>query len=320
MCTSLSYRGKRAFFGRNLDYDVSFGEEVVFLPRNFPLLFRRVKGLDRHYAILGMAHVESGVPLFYDAMNECGLAISALNFPGNATYYPLQEGRENVASFELIPYLLGQAKTVDDVLALLMVMNLDDDRFSESFPPSPLHFHVADKKRSIVIETLPTGMKVHENPLGVLTNNPPFEEQMERLADYVGLSPVEPKNAFAPDLPLAPASRGYGAKGLPGDITSPSRFVRAAFALSHTPEDTDVSQFFHLLANVENVKGVCLAESGRLEHTLYSCCCDLDELVYHYATYACRGITSIALKREDLEAHALRRFPLPEEERFAYLN
>ena len=310
MCTGIYYRGKHPYFGRNLDYEFSYGESVVLLPRNHPISFRHVQGLKRHYAILGMAHLAGETPLFYDATNEAGLAIAGLNFVGNAHYYPLQQGRENVASFELIPYLLGQARTVEDVLRLLAVMNVSDDRFSEEYPVSELHWIVADKTRCIVIETLQNGMRVHENPVGVLANNPPFESQMLRLSDFMALSPKNPTQGFGTNIPFQAYSRGMGALGLPGDLSSSSRFVRAAWVSANAPKDGDLSDFFHLLTAVEQQKGCCEVAPGKFEYTIYSSCCDLEEKSYSYLTYGNRQITKVKMEESALEGHTLLVYPL----------
>lgn len=315
MCTGIYYRGKHPYFGRNLDYEFSYGESVVLLPRNHPISFRHVQGLKRHYAILGMAHLAGETPLFYDAMNEAGLAIAGLNFVGNAHYYPLQQGRENVASFELIPYLLGQARTVDDVLRLLAVMNVSDDRFSEEYPVSELHWIVADKTRCIVIETLQNGMRVHEDPVGVLVNNPPFEAQMLRLSDFMALSPKNPTQGFGTNIPFQAYSRGMGALGLPGDLSSSSRFVRAAWVSANAPKDGDLSDFFHLLTAVEQQKGCCEVAPGKYEYTIYSSCCDLEEKSYSYVTYGNRQITKVKMEESALEGQTLLVYPLIEGER-----
>ncbi len=315
MCTGIYYRGKHPYFGRNLDYEFSYGESVVLLPRNHPISFRHVQGLKRHYAILGMAHLAGETPLFYDAMNEAGLAIAGLNFVGNAHYYPLQQGRENVASFELIPYLLGQARTVDDVLRLLAVMNVSNDRFSEEYPVSELHWIVADKTRCIVIETLQNGMRVHENPVGVLANNPPFDAQMLRLSDFMALSPKNPTQGFGTNIPFQAYSRGMGALGLPGDLSSSSRFVRAAWVSANAPKDGDLSDFFHLLTAVEQQKGCCEVAPGKYEYTIYSSCCDLEEKSYSYVTYGNRQITKVKMEESALEGQTLLVYPLIEGER-----
>ena len=83
MCTAVTYKTRDSYFGRNLDYEFSYGEEVVVMPRNYPVTFRHAPGFESHYAIVGMAFVAEETPLFYDAMNEQGLGMAGLNFVGD---------------------------------------------------------------------------------------------------------------------------------------------------------------------------------------------------------------------------------------------
>ena len=100
--------------------------------------------------------------------------------------------------------------------------------------------------------------------------------------------------------------------GLPGDLSSPSRFVRAAFTALHSlcDEGEGISQFFHLLGSVEQVKGCCRLEDGSLEHTIYTSCCDTARGIYCYTTYGNRRITAIDMNRENLAGCTLIRWPL----------
>ena len=230
MCTAMTFpQGGEHYFGRTLDLDRSLGERVVAAPRNYPLRFRAAGTLERHYAMIGMALAGEDYPLYYEAANEAGLAMAGLNFPGNARYAAPAEGRDNVASFELIPWMLGQCADVEQAEGLLARLNLTDASFREDLPPAPLHWMLADGRRTIVVEAMEDGMHIHPNPAGVLTNNPPFPFQMHHLRQYLNLTREEPVNRFAPALDLAPDCLGMGAVGLPGDLSSPSRFVRAAF-------------------------------------------------------------------------------------------
>ena len=99
MCTAATYRTKDFYFGRTLDYDFSYGHEIVITPRRYPFHFREKGAMDSHYAMLGMAHIEDGCPLYYEAVNEKGLGIAGLNFVGNAVYREKTEGKDNIATF-----------------------------------------------------------------------------------------------------------------------------------------------------------------------------------------------------------------------------
>jgi len=314
MCTAICYQTKGFYFGRTLDYDCSYAEQVTVTPRRFPLQFRHTAPLARHYALIGMASVKGGYPLYYDAVNEKGLAVAGLNFTEYACYGKPQPGRVNVAQFELPLWLLAQCATVAQAKALMRQLNITDTPFSAGLPAAQLHWMLADRTEALVIESVSDGLRLHSNPVGVLTNNPPFEQQLMRLNDYMTLSPCEPKNTFAPALPLRPYSRGMGAMGLPGDFSSPSRFVRAAFAkqnsVSAAGETESVTQVFHILETVAQPNGCCRTENGALEKTIYTSCCSADKGIYYYTTYENRQITAVHLHREPLDSAALICYPL----------
>ena len=192
MCTALAYKTKDFYFGRTLDYESSYGEEIVITPRQYPYAFRNGAKRNEHYALIGMAQVACGYPLYYEAVNEKGLGMAGLNFVGNACYGKEKEGKDNIASFELIPWILGQCSTVKEVRELLEKINVTNLAFHESFPVSPLHWLNADEKETITVEAVEEGLFVYDNPVGVLPNNPPFPQQMFQLNIYMHLSPKQP--------------------------------------------------------------------------------------------------------------------------------
>lgn len=314
MCTAATYRTKDHYFGRTLDYEVSYGEEVVVTPRNFPFHFRHMGGLSSHYAIIGMATVAGEYPLYYDATNEKGLSMAGLNFPGNADYKPLAEGKDNVATFELIPWLLGQCATVEEAKAYLARMNLANTPFGPQFPVSPLHWIIADRDCAITVESVREGIRIYDNPVGILTNNPPFDYQMTNLTNYMSLSTEPPENHFSDQLDLTPYSRGMGMLGMPGDLSSASRFVRVAFTKLHsvsgTSESESISQFFHILGSVAQQRGCVHMGEGKYEITIYTSCCNTDRGIYYYTTYENSQITGVDLHRENLDGQQLSRYPL----------
>ena len=314
MCTAATYRTKDHYFGRTLDYEVSYGEEVVVTPRNFPFHFRHMGGLSSHYAIIGMATVAGEYPLYYDATNEKGLSMAGLNFPGNADYKPLAEGKDNVATFELIPWLLGQCATVEEAKAYLARMNLANTPFGSQFPVSPLHWIIADRDCAITVESVREGIRIYDNPVGILTNNPPFDYQMTNLTNYMSLSTEPPENHFSDQLDLTPYSRGMGMLGMPGDLSSASRFVRVAFTKLHsvsgTSESESISQFFHILGAVAQQRGCVHMGEEKYEITIYTSCCNTDRGIYYYTTYENSQITGVDMHRENLEGENLIAYPL----------
>ena len=307
MCTALALRH---LFGRTLDLELSYHEQVVVVPRRFPLSFRMAPPLPEHYAMAGMAHVAQGFPLFYDAVNEAGLAMAALNFPHSAVYRPPREDMDNLAPFELMHWVLGRCATAAQAGQLLGQVNVIKLDFSPDLPSTPLHWLIADRERSLVAEPVADGLRLYENPVGVLTNEPPFPFQLSHLTDFLSLSAAPPVHSFSPRLSLPPYSRGMGALGLPGDWSSRSRFVRAAFAAHNSTCPTDITQFFHLMSCVEVPRGCVRLEDGQEVISIYTSCCDLVRGIYHYVTYSNRQISAVDLRRENPDATGLTTFPL----------
>ncbi len=318
MCTAISYRATDHYFGRTLDLEYSYRESVTVTPRNFPFQFRRAGVLKRHHAVIGIAHVEDGYPLYYDGVNEMGLAMAGLNFPGYAVYRTEMKGRDNIAPFELIPWVLGQCATVGQAKTLLERVNMADISFSDALPVTPMHWLLADRERAVVVEPMEDGVRVVDDPVGVLTNDPPFEWHLTHLNNFLNLTGEVPENRFAHGLELKPYSRGMGAMGLPGDLSSSSRFVRAAFTKWNSPSDgsegESVSQFFHILGSVEQTRGCVRLGEGESVRTVYTSCHNAERGICYYTTYENRQITGVDMHREDLEGRELVSYPLMREE------
>ena len=314
MCTAATYQTKGFYMGRTLDYEFSYGDEITVTPRHYEFQFRHMGSVSSHYAMIGMAHVARDYPLYYDAMNEKGLGMAGLNFVGNADFQEVDDTRDNVAQFEFIPWILCQCATLEEAKKLLSRMNLVGTPFSPQLPTAQLHWLIADKTGSLTVECMTDGLHVYDNPVGVLTNNPPFDKQLFHLNDFMHLSPKQPENTFSQDLNLQTYSRGMGALGLPGDLSSASRFVRVAFtklnSRSGNSENESVSQFFHILGSVDQQRGCCAVADGKYEITLYTSCCSADTGIYYYTTYENHQISGVDMYRENLNGNTLARYPL----------
>ena len=324
MCTAISFRMGDHYFGRTLDLDKGFGEQVVITPRCFPFLFRKMGRMDKHFAIIGMATVVENYPLYYEGTNEAGLSAAGLNFPGNACYFPFCEGKDNVTPYELIPWLLGQCETVCQAESLLRKVNLLDEPFRADFPLTPLHWLLSDRERSVVIESTKDGLFIYDNPLGVMTNNPPFTEQIYTLSRYANLNCENPQNDFLETFGIQPYSNGFGAIGLPGDWSSSSRFARAVFAKEHSvcgeSEAERISQFFHVMGSVQVSRGAVRMDNGNFDMSLYTSCCNTDKGIYYYKTYENQSISAVRLFAENLDREKLKTFPLQNELSITYQN
>ncbi len=324
MCTAATYKTKDFYFGRTLDYEFSYGDEIAITPRNYPLNFRHTTACNSHYAIIGMAHIAGEYPLYYDAINENGLGMAGLNFVGNAVYAEPVFGKENVAQYEFIPYILSKCANVNDAKSLLANLNLTGTPFNEKLPTAQLHWIIADETQAITVESMADRLHIYDNPVGVLTNNPPFETQMFILNNYMSLSPKQPQNSFAKGLNLNSYSRGMGALGLPGDLSSASRFARVAFtkmnSISADTENASVSQFFHILGSVDQQRGCCEVTEGKYEITIYTSCCNATKGIYYYNTYENHQISAVDMNKENLDSTELIRYPVITEQHINFQN
>lgn len=276
MCTAVSLPKGDHYFGRTLDHDCSYGEEVVVTPRHFPLPSPHGETLTHHLAFMGMAAVVDGYPLYYDGVNEQGLCMAGLRFVPHAVYASPAEDKENVAVFAFLPRVLGTCHTVAQARALLARIRLVDTPFREDLPAAPLHWLIADDREAITVEATREGLAVYDNPQRVLTNAPPF--------------PQQPKEA-----------------SLEEPFSSPSRFSRAAYALKTARpgegEREQVSTLFHILGTVARPR----CESG--QHTLYTACINARRGIYYYRTYRSHPVTAVSLHRGNPEGDTLTRYP-----------
>ena len=312
MCTALSLTAGGHLFGRTLDLEHSYGESIVITPRNVPLSFCRQPKQTRHHAIIGIAHVHGGQPLYYDAANEHGLCIAALNFPHSAAYRSPEDGNW-LAPYEVIPFLLGRCTTAQQAAVLLGGLSIARHDFSSDLPCTPLHWLLADGQDCFVAEPREDGVRIYRNPVRVLTNEPAFPRQQERLNDYLNLSPLPAENRFSAALHLTAISRGMGAMGLPGDFSSQSRFVRAAFvsqnARNGSDPDEGIARFFQLMACVTVPRGSVRLASGDVQ-TLYTACCDAARGIYYCTTAQNPSVSAVDLHRTDLEGGEPISYPL----------
>lgn len=292
MCTAITYNTKDFYFGRNLDLEYSYNEDIIITPRNYSLRFKAEDSIKEHFAIIGIGIEVEEYPLYYDGINEMGLSMAGLNFPGNAKYFPYASDKVNITPFELIPWVLGKFTTVSEVKEALRKLNIFDEVFGEEYPLTPLHWIVSDKEESIVIESTESGLNVYDNPEGILTNNPIFPEQLNNFVRYKEV------------------------KQLPGDYTSKSRFVRASFvrnySISEETENSSISQFFHILDSVAQPRGMELV-GNKPKFTIYSSCCNASKGIYYYKTYDNSRINGVDMFRENLEQKRLIKYHLKRE-------
>lgn len=315
MCTAFTFVKGNFYFGRNMDIEQGFGEKVVITPRNFLLPMKLQPTFNVRYAMIGMANVTDGYPLYAEAVNEKGLCMAGLYFPQNAHYSQTVKNSANaVAPYELIPYVLGQCDSVAQAESLLSETEIADVAFTENLPVAPLHWIVSDRNRSIVAEFTDEGRKIYANGYGVLTNNPPFPFHTENIRQYLNLSAENTTGGFGDRLSASYFGEGMGAIGLPGDFSSASRFVRTVFLKYMSDCDTDtlscVSQVMHILDSVAMVRGSVVTFRRLYDITRYSCCIDATNADYYYKTYSDNSITKVSLTDNRKNQSSLEILPL----------
>lgn len=325
MCTSILYNSNEHYFGRNLDYEIAYGQKIVITPRNYEFDFHDLPSQKSHYAIIGVSVVADEYPLYCDAINEKGLGAAGLNFAGAGQYFPVEKGKKNITSYELIAYLLSNYETVAEVKKGLTNANISDISFSEKFPVAVLHWIVADKTgKSIVIESSNKGLSIYDNPVNVLTNNPAFPSHLINLSNYADISPIQPTNFLAPKVELNMYSRGLGTHHLPGGMDSASRFVKATFALAHAPqgksEVENVTNHLHVLKSVEQAKGLDEVGPDSYEYTMYSDCMNLEKGILYCTTYDDSRIRAVNMHKEDLDSEKLICYDLFKDQDIEYEN
>lgn len=291
MCTALTMNMNGLFCGRTLDVDCEYGQRVTTVESGFDF------GFKTKYKILGVALFADGYPLLFDGINEKGVFMAGLRF-FEAIYFKPNPQKTNLAPFEFIPYILGLCENVAEAEARLKIINLEARDFSPKLPATPLHWIIADKETCIVVEQTDTGLKVYKNAVGVLTNSPPFLFQIYNLNNYMSLSKTPAENRFSKEIPLYNHSFGMGALGLPGDLSSSSRFVRAAYYKHNIlPEQPQEKTFFRVMDCCFQPKGLTVTDSGTLEYTAYTTCYDCSKLICYYKNH-----------NGDVEKHFLYNF------------
>lgn len=312
MCTAVGIGdGKRAFFGRNLDYERGFGESAVIIPRNFKIEMRAERDIESHYAIMGICHEEGGHPLMYDGSNEMGLCMAGLNFTRSCGYSDVPEdGKHAVAPFEFILWILAKCGNVTEAAELIEKTSIVDIPFDSRLPNSKLHYLIFGRDGGIAVEPTACGIKIYPDPVGVLTNEPEFPMQFLYLSNYSNLSVTPPGGGVFDGRVTELYSRGMGAIGLPGDGSSMSRFARAAFVRASSRCDPgevpNVSRLFHILASVEQVRGTCILDNGEEESTLYSSCYSTDTATMYYRLYD--DLSTRTLKMSDIDLDGCENF------------
>ncbi|MPQ43833.1 choloylglycine hydrolase [Clostridium tarantellae] len=329
MCTGLLLKTKDGehLFGRNMDIEFSFNQQVGVIPRSFTYAstVNNEKFITK-YAIIGMMTLMAGHPMLADGMNEKGLACAGLNFPGYSYLSDeSKEGAHNIPCHDFMLWMLGQFQSVKELKEELKNLNLMNKPFGPNIPEATLHWMVTDKTgECIVIENTKEKLSIFDNTVGVLTNSPTFDWHLTNLRQYMGLSSEQVISTKWDREELSPLGVGVGAVGMPGDETPASRFIRAAFLrhflMLNEIEHVDIGEFYHILNNVAMTSGAVRTPEKKSDLTQYSSCMSLEKGIYYYNTYKNNQINAINMHNEDLDGNEIKVYPYSEELQINYVN
>ena len=197
-----------------------------------------------------------------DGLNEKGLSAAIFYFPGYAKYQEVKETdiAKTIAPWEVPTYLLGNCANVEEAVQAVRNVRVGEAVQKEMGYVPPCHCIINDASgRCVVLEYVGGELKIHDNPLGVITNSPTFDWHVTNLRNYVNLTVNNVPPVDIAGIDLHGFGQGSGMLGLPGDFTPPSRFIRAvAFSQSALPVATaheGVLQAFHILNQFDIPKG-----------------------------------------------------------------
>jgi choloylglycine hydrolase len=334
-CTGIRIKPKdgSVIVARTLEFAADLHSTVIVIPRGMetvgtapgdkPGLRWKAK-----YAMCGANGF--GLPAIVDGLNEKGLGIGIFYFPGYAKYQEIkaEDVGKTIAPWELPVFLLGNCANIKEAVRAVRSIRVGNAVQSDMGITPPCHYIVTDAAgRGVVLEYVGGELKIHDNPLGVITNSPTFDWHLTNLCNYVNLSVnnVPPLDLAGVKLPSL--GQGSGMLGLPGDFTPPSRFIRAvAFSQSALPVATareGVLQAFHILNQFDIPKGAARGiENGKevADYTLWTSVSDLKNHRYHFRTFDNSRIRMIDLEKMDLDGKTVKTFSMGGEEEIADLS
>jgi choloylglycine hydrolase len=328
-CTGIRLTAKDGtiVYARTLELGGDLDSSILIVPHGYAFRGETPMGTPgfrwtTKYAFVGPN--AEGLPFVCDGMNEKGLAVGCFLFPGTAGYQKIDAANaaHAIASHQVALYLLGTCATVKEAVAAIEEVRVG--LVAQGLPSSllQLHYAVNDAEgHSAVIEYIGGQLRVHDNPLGVITNSPSFDWHQTNLRNYVNLTPNNVMPVEESGMTFIGLGQGTGMLGLPGDFTPPSRFVRAvAFTQSAAACDTaeqSVQQAFHLLNQFDLPRGSIRAkDNGKtaLEYTNWTTAADLKHLRYYFNTYQSRVLRMVDLNRLDLDAKKLKTISMGQTE------
>ena len=316
MCVGIRFNAADGsmYFGRNYDWNTSYGEQPWATPAGFPIAWRHMEPSTSRHDIIGMAIAVGGFPMYFEAASDAGLAVAGLSFPKLSCYAdePLP-GKRNVTTFEFPLWITSQFDTLAEVREALENTVITSTPFSDQLPISPVHWLIGDATGSLVAEYTERGMEIFENEFDVVTNNPGFSWHRDNMANYALATATRSEDVVWGAADEQRFLYGLGLRGFPGDYSSASRFAKAAYLNTHYPvqesELDNVARMFHTLDAVAVPLGASERPGGDWTQTLYQGLYSQKTNTYYYRRYTDLAVTSVCLSDVDFGG-ALAAVPL----------
>ncbi len=274
-----------------MDFSYPIKSGLFVVPGNFRWigLSTKKEHVDR-YSFIAIGQEAEGILGFFDGINERGFAAAALYFAGYADYDLPPLGKEPIAAIDFLHYILGRCASVDDLPVLLKDIRIVGVEDPVTKSAAPLHWIAVDRRgKCVTIEQTKNGLKIINNPIGVLSNSPDFDWHLTNLRNYMEVKTTQQQEVTWGNVSLTPFGQGGGTGHLPGGFTSPDRFVRTAFIKTHVP--TPKSRFeaimtcFHIVNSVFIPKGIVVSERGTDNYTKYIAFINTNTCEYYFKTY-----------------------------------
>lgn len=307
MCTSLTYTNSRGdhFLARTMDFDLDFDARIMVMPRHYTVA-GDAGTYTTQYGFVGAGR-QLGHEMYSDGVNEHGLAIAALYFPSNVQYLEdTPADKLGIAPQDFVAWALGNASSLTDLAAKVQQVALIDVPTEMLGGTPPLHFIVSDRTgQTKLLEPTSGDLHLIDDPVGVMTNSPRLDWHLQNLSTYGTLTNQERPLAPLMGKTLKTQGPGTGALGLPGDFTSPSRFIRTTFLKNYADQTTTIPGSLNLLQHLLNAvtipKGVKLKDDGHSDYTQYRGYMSLTDLAYYLEPYDNQVLQGVTLSDDLLD-------------------
>lgn len=295
MCTAMTLKSQENenFFGRTMDFSYPIEPQLYIVPKNY--VWNNVLNMDEicdPYSFIGIGQETDGILGFFDGVNEKGFAAAALYFAGYAKYdmEANQKEKKPIASMDFLHYILGRCRSVEELKEVLQKISLVGVPDPVTQTVAPLHWIATDRSgKCVVMEQTGKGMKLFQNPIGVMANSPNFGWHMTNLRNYMDVSPTQTKDTCWGEVQLRPFGQAGGTMLMPGGYTSPERFVRTAYQKTHieTPKNSTeaIMACFHIMESVSIPKGIVMTDRNTCDYTKYVAFISTNTCEYFFKTY-----------------------------------